>query len=313
MQIDNERITKAVLESGVGPLAMEDGAALVDAWAEKWHTDQQYTIVAVECGFSVQVDDLTWIVGMQDCIMSDAVGIFGNEWKTTKEPSRWWTEEKWLEDIKSGPQIATYALGQARGTFYERSEGDVRVFKLSVPYPVRERVRAVVKTAVPMFWPRQPEEDGWRTFDDAQLETVAQAYRVKAAMIRQARRMGLPWQLTGKHCVSFNRQCGWFDQCSELKYDLAHGAFDMDDPAGNAAVQFLPEEARTNPEAVILSSSAYSDYTRCMELGRRNAQGGKSDETLALDTGTVLHAGVAEFYRQMREQQNAASGPGLSE
>lgn len=54
---------------------------------------------------------------------------------------------------------------------------------------------------------------------------------------------------------------------------------------------------------MILSASSYASYSRCMELGRRDAMSGGKEESMALEVGTVVHAGLASFYRQIRENQ----------
>lgn len=295
--IDAGKITEAILATGCGPLALEAGSDLVEHWITTWESDAASEILGIECGWSVQLDDLTWAVGVVDCIMFDG-SPFLNEWKSTKEPGRYWSEEKWLESIKSGPQIAVYALAAQRGTFYEGA----RSFVLGAKTPIRVRVRACVKTALPMFWPIDPI-DGWQEFGEKELETVIRGFRNKAAQIRAMRKMGLvPWQLTGRQCMEWNRPCEYYDECRANTFPAVAIGFDSEDPAATHALPNLPEEAR-HPDAVILSASAYQDYTSCMEKGRRNALGGGKEENLALQTGTVMHAGCAEFYRQLREKQ----------
>lgn len=300
MTIDTERITEAIISTGVSPLALEEGAQLVQHWIDD-ESGFEDEIIAVEVGFSIQIDSLTWVIGVQDLICADARGIYGREHKTTKEPSRWWNEKKWLESIKSGPQIAVYALALNRGVFYENGSP----FVLGVTTPVREYVRAVVKSSTPQFWPTE-KTDSWQEFDDLSLSQVVDAFRVKAEQIRASKRSGLlPWQLPGNHCTSFNRLCDYWDECTKGTFPANAYGFDQDDPAATHALPFLPEGAK-DPDAVILSASSYSTYTQCLEKGRRNALSLKSEESMALDVGTVLHAGVASFYKQLREQQQLA-------
>jgi len=295
--IDTEKVTEAIIGTGVSPLAIEEGAALAEAWIddESSFSDE---VIAVECGFSVQIDPLTWVIGVQDLICADAKGIYGREHKTTAAPSRYWTEDKWLDSIKNGPQIAVYALALNRGVFYENGSP----FVLRVPTPVRERVRAVVKSAIPQFWPRDPT-DAWQEFDDLSLSRVVDAFRVKAETIRAARRSQLlPFQLPGRQCTDFNRLCRYYDGCTSGSIPEDASRFDHSDPAASLALPFLGPEAN-GPDAVILSASSYQTYTRCMELGRREAMSQGKEESLALDTGTVVHAALGEFYRQLRERQ----------
>ena len=297
MTIDTERITEAIISTGVSPLALEEGAQLVQHWIDD-ESGFEDEIIAVEVGFSIQIDSLTWVIGVQDLICADARGIYGREHKTTKEPSRWWNEKKWLESIKSGPQIAVYALALNRGVFYENGSP----FVLGVTTPVREYVRAVVKSSTPQFWPTE-KTDSWQEFDDLSLSRVVDAFRVKAEGIRAARRSGLvPWQLPGRQCNDFNRLCSYYDECTGGRLPASASGFDASDPAASLALPFLPDAA-LGPDAVILSASSYATYTRCMELGRRDAMSGNKEESMALAVGTVFHAGAAEFFRQKRESQ----------
>src|SRR6185369_11321443 len=111
---------------------------------------------------------------------------------TTKEPGKWWNEDRWLEDIKQGHQIALYALALNRGTFYTPEPE-----RFNVTEPVRINVRAAVKSSVPQFWPKD-EADGWQSFGEKDFGAILNAFKVKADNIRSARRLGLvPWQLPG--------------------------------------------------------------------------------------------------------------------
>lgn len=303
--LDPEKIIAAIIASGVPPLAAEAGSNLVDAWLAKFAAeDAKDRILAVECGFSIRLDEITWAIGVMDLIAQDEAGIFGSEWKSTKEPGRYWNEDKWLESISTGPQIALYALALAKGDFYqyhpETTNLEVISVSRAVSLPVRIRVRAAVKTAIPSFWPREPR-DGWRTFDERALHVVADGFKSKAAQIRAARKAGIiPWQLVGRQCFEFNAACQWYDECRGFNFPADQVNFDSDDPAAKLALPFLPVEARS-PEAVILSASAYQNYGKCMELGRRNSMAdGEKESNLALNTGTALHAGLASLYTQLR-------------
>lgn len=299
--MDTERITEAIISTGAGPLALEEGAALAQSWIEeKLPSDAEDEIIAVECGFSVQVDERTWIIGVQDLIAADARGVYGFEFKTTKEPGRYWNEGKWLDSIKSGPQIAVYALALHRGVFYENGSP----FVLSVPVPVRERVRAITKQVPPQYWPIN-DSDAWQVFDAPALDAVTNAFRSKAAQIRAARKLGVrPFQFPGRQCESFGKVCQYWDECTGWKAPEAVHGFDSDDPAAKLALPFLGVDAQ-HEDAVILSASSYQDYSRCMELGARNAVAGGKESNHALEVGTVLHAAVAEAYRQLREDQQS--------
>jgi hypothetical protein len=293
--IDTEKITDALLSSATSPIALEEGAALVEAYVNQWSNEPQ-EILAVECGWSVQLDEYTFAVGVMDLIAGDDKGVFGRELKTTAGASRYWNSDKWLADIQAGHQIALYALALNRGVFYENGQP----LTMRVATPVRMNVRAITKSAIPEFWPKDPA-DGWSEFDELSLNSVVDAFRVKAAQIRLARQMKLtPWQLRGKQCIAFNKTCEFFDACGSFSNPPVEVGFDSSDPAAKLAIPFLPDVAK-HPDCVILSASAYGTFSRCLELGRLEAQSGNKQESLALSIGTVFHAGCAEMHRQIKE------------
>lgn len=294
--IDAELITQAICATECSPIALEEGARLAEAYIEEW-ANEPGEILGVECGWSVQLDDHTFAVGVMDYIGRDQQGIFGRELKTTKEPSRYWSESKWLADIKTGSQIAVYALALSRGVFYEAGRSPI---KFGVSTPVRIQVRAAVKSATPMFWP-QDQKDSWQAFDERTLNKIADSLRIKGKIIRELRKSGVtPWQLPGKQCTNFNKQCEYFDMCTTYSGPEIVQGFDASDPAAQFALPNLPASANC-ADSVIISASAYSDYSRCLELGRIKAQTAGREDNLALATGTVFHAALAEWHRQKRE------------
>jgi len=295
--IDSERITAAILETGVGPLALEEGAALVDKWIELNAADAQRKIVAVECGFVVWLDKQTAVIGVQD-LLTDEGQIVGNEWKSTKGPTKFWNQDKWFQSISTGSQIAIYALALQQGTYYEKGKEPSRP---AVAAP-RIRVRAITKSTPMMIW--TGENGGVIEISDARLEAVVAALTNKAASIRQMRKTQLvPWQLPGIWCVNqFRRKCEYYGDCAAGKYPAGIGLFDESDPAFQLALGNVDTH---DPDLVILGASAYAAVSECAEKYRRNTLGGNGEESMELATGTVLHAGVAEWYRQLREQRGA--------
>jgi len=305
---DNEKIGQAIIDTGCSPLAVEDAAGtmekkgLVEYWIERNPGDVNWKIVAVECGFVCWLDPDTVIIGVQDLLTEDAEGVIGNEWKTTKESSRYWNEEAWLEEISSGSQVGIYALGMHSGRYYEKSTR--LAFEPKVTSP-RIRVRAVSKSNPPQCWPTK--ESGILTFSDADLARIESALLVKAAQIRVARRTGrVPWQLPGIWCTNkFKRQCEYYSDCTAGKIPTGTLAFDQNDPAYQLALPHVGDRVN-DPELVILGASAYSAYSECAENGRRNTLKGNQEDSLALQIGTCFHAGAAEFYRQLKEFQCAS-------
>ena len=84
--------------------------------------------------------------------------------------------------------------------------------------------------------------------------------------------------------------------------------FDTSDPAHALALKHIGDRLN-DPELVVLGASAYSAVSECAEKYRRNTLKGGQEDSLAMQTGTVLHAGVAEWYRQLREEQEKLTSP----
>src|SRR5581483_3358829 len=313
--IDEQRIFEAIMSVDAPPMAKEQGAELVDAWIRTFGpADMQLEITAVELGFIVYVDALTAVIGVQDMIARDAVGYFGNEWKSAKEPKRyngkdswWWNGDVWLQDIASGAQIRIYALALNQGTFYEKDSKRVIEFSQSNP---RIRVRAAVKSSPPRFWPE--DDPGVYEFNADALASIADGLRAKAEQIRCVRRGGIvPWQLTGKQCHQFGNECPYYAKfCTTAKHPVGLEGnekltvqFDMSDPAAEAALPFIPEKLLANPDFVVLSASQYTLASDCAEKYRIVNSGlAPKYATDEQATGTVMHAGLAEFYRQLRDR-----------
>lgn len=322
MELNTEAILQEILALDVPPTAKEAGAALVEAWiTEHFEEDQQLTWLAVEMGFFMWLDARTLIIGVQDAVAQDSVAPFGCEWKSAKEPkknrdgrdSAWWNEEKWLNEISRGPQLAIYALALNRGTYVENDKKQPIQFNLQNP---RIRVRAAVKSNPVRFWPEDPDfASGVYQFPNEALEDIKNGLLAKADTVRCARRSGVtPWQLTGKHCHPFgeNYPCPLFaDWCSQHKHpgdmlpgNLKYALFDPHDPAAQLALPYISDHDLTDPDLVIFSASLYDTASRCMELYRVISQslGGKEDsQNLAI--GSAMHAGLAAYHRQLRDRE----------
>lgn len=323
-QPDTDRILDAVLSVEAAPaLEREQGANLVDAWMDKFGpTDVQTKVQAVELGFIVYVDSLTAVIGVQDCIMEDEQGVFGNEWKTAKEPKKgyngrdswWWNEDVWLTDISNGAQVQIYALALNRGVFYEHDSTTGVPLQFNVAEP-RIRVRAAVKSEPARFWPSSTS--GVYRFNENQLASVEAGLRAKAATVRTSRQVGIiPWQLTGKQCMSFGRPCQFLEQCKAGHHPVSAlegnekmlALFDTSDPAARLALPFIPAELLENPDFVVLSASQYTLHSDCAEKYRIiNSHLAPKETTGAQAEGTVFHAGVGEFYKQVRDWQQENS------
>jgi hypothetical protein len=321
--IDPDRINAAIMATGLPPLALETGANLVDEWAKEFYDeDSQYEIVAVECGFVLELDQNTLAIGVQDVIMRDAKGVFGNEWKNVKEPrkdsrgrdSSWWNEEVWLREISTGSQVGLYAAAIAGADFYDRS-GEHFSFANEPTANSRVRVRAAVKSNPVRFWPS--EDTGVYSFDSNALQSIRNGFLAKAEQIRCARKAGIvPFQLPGKQCFPFNRTCSMLDKfCSKhepptvLEGEDKQLLFDESDPATVLAVPHIDPDRFDNPNLVVLSASSYDMASQCLELHRivsgsmSEKDNEESNSVAGMHVGTVAHAGYSEFYRMIKEEQ----------
>lgn len=326
MNLNTDAVVQAIVDSKVSPVAAEAGGALVDAWiSEKGPQDITRRVLAVELGFILWLDDLTVAIGVQDAVFEDNEGILGGEWKSAAAPKKdargretaWWNEDVWRRELSAGPQIALYALALQRATYIEKKSG--QHFQFNSPNP-RILIRAVVKDNPPRFWPSDPsdpETPEIYSFDQATLDSVAAGVRAKAAQIRCARRANLvPWQLPGEQCFRFNRTCRFYkDYCSKHVHpttlegnDKMLAKFDSDDPAAQLALPHVSREKLENPDLVVISASQYKTASVCAEEYRimnGTLIEDKKESSLALETGTALHAGLGNFYQQLKDSQDA--------
>jgi hypothetical protein len=314
-----DRIAVAIKKSGVSGTAALEGSRLTQYWIEELAKfDAQYPTIGVEMPFFIILEKYTVVVGMQDRIAMDGAGVFGCEWKTTKGTTRYWNEEKWIEQIKNSAQLKTYGLGQHEGYFIPGDQpfnapGNLLVGEMGGPtlwhpeikFP-RILVRAITKEDPPNLWGVDPP--AFFEIDKKSMDMTREAYLIKADQIRAARnRKNAPWQIVGQQCMDrykFGEFCRFHESCLAETHPIAEilgGGFNEDDPGGKAikAAQSLMRVPLNDPRVVILSASAYSDATDCMEKYRRTAIEG-SEENPEMDKGTALHAGVAEFYRVAR-------------
>lgn len=307
---------------------------LAEAWMEHGIC-AELSIAAVECGFVWWADERTAIVGVQDLLTRETncdcpchwcndvkanIGsgcskcegencgpqIVGNEWKTTKEASKWWNEDRWLEGISEGSQIAIYANALRYGTYYPANGGAaIRPGADAEGYQPRIRVKAISKSNPPVIWPRRAE-DGIITFSKARLEATRQALLSEAESIRARRnKVGLngTWRIPGSWCVNqWKRTCEFHEDCVKQRPAAPVTAFDPSDPAFKLAI---PHIDRIDNDLVILSASSYAKSCECAEAYRRGLAREGKESSMALDTGTVFHGVVACYYQQLKEYQEA--------
>jgi hypothetical protein len=307
--INEARILEAIMAEDVSSNAKEAGAQLVEDWIRTNFTvDTAVRTRAVEMGFVTWVDSATLVVGVMDRVAEDSEGLFGSEWKSAKDgTSRFWNEEVWLHEIVNGPQLATYALALHEGAFLERDpKGDKPIVHQWFVDDPRMLVRAAVKTRPTKFWPSDPADAMYR-FPNSKLKFVKAGYVNAGAEIRAlTKTTKLPWQLTGKQCIAFGRQCELFESCQSHSHPtgIASTVFDPSDPAAELALKHVDADRLTDPDLVVLSASAYQTAARCKELYRVQAGSlGTKESNLALETGSAMHAGLADYFRQIKEQQ----------
>jgi len=297
-------VLDAIVACDVSPVAREAGAKLVEAWIKDMpkRPDSAWPSLLVEAPFAIYLDEHTIIVGQCDRIARDSVGPVSSEWKSKKAPQirkdgqayKGQTEFDWLEEISQGPQLAVYSLAQREGQFWNGSEW----VRLNVAEP-RTIVRAINKDIPYEVWPKR-WEDGFFAFPQTVLDSTRDALLVKAAALRAMRRSGLvPYQLQGKHCFNqYGSDCVHLGICRRHAHPPSKPvAFHATDP-GFVAAELLGLDI-ADPELIVLSQSAYQTASLCAEKHRIEYEGhAKSEESLATQVGTVLHAGLAAVYRQ---------------
>jgi|SRR6185369_3026445 len=302
--IDTQKIVDAIIASGVGPLAVEQGASLLDKWIDVcYEEDLKRKVVAVETGFVCFIDDATAIIGVQDLLTEEDGIIVGGEHKSTKERTKFWNENSWLDSISEGSQLGVYALALKEGTYYERATG--KEFKPNTPLSYI-RVRAASKSNPPDIWPHDP----LRSLVHIKPERIArvrQSLLVKAASVRAMKRSGEgAWQLPGIWCVNqFRKTCQFHDDCLTGNVPPSGAVkFDSSDPAAQLSLAHIGDRIN-NPDLVLLSASQYSTVSECAEKYRRInlVDGHTKDGDRALDVGSAMHAGLAAYYEQLRDIQ----------
>jgi len=317
-EIDSGRIFAAILASGVtNPKAVEAGSELVDAWVENCAVaDQRYRTLGLEVGWFIALDERTYCVGAIDKLAwepgSENEDPFVFERKTTSS-SKTWTVDKWLGDLQAGPQVATYALALQRGTFiFRRTEAveNVVVEKaFNVGFP-RVLARAITKSKPPQMWP--DANGAWLNLSPQRLNAQWNAFRTEAAAIRARQEIGVvPWQTPGFQCtLTFGftkRPCSAWSVCHDT-LDFPQGGVPLRglSPGSESVVKYLVETGRIlldrADEYVVLSASSFKSAQQCPELWRQESIGAtREDANEAMDTGTVLHAGMAAFDKIMQE------------
>lgn len=304
------RVSNAIIEADVSPLAREDGSRLVQAFIDGLgnYSDTTWETLAVERAWYMRLQPKTLIVGMMDRIARDPDGrVWGCEWKSKKEPRmkkdgqpyKGDTEADWLHEISSGQQVRIYGLAAQQATFLNPVDGSKLTMGVAES---RLIVRAVIKATPAYLWPQRPE-DGQFIFPQAYIDNTERALINAAEQIRAARRhKTVPHAMPGLHCTNkYNRVCDYFDLfCSKGIHPTGDTWTGMGstDPGWKAIKASGVDLA--DPDVVVISASSYANWSQCPEQYRiLVGEYGPPQDSMALDTGTVLHAGVAQVYREL--------------
>lgn len=285
---------------------INQAARLSENWINKigYKDTSSFVIWAVESPWYIWLDEWTLLVGVMDAIMEDWTGIFGCEWKTTRTPTKFYTEKVWLEELVTGPQVAIYALALEKGAFYAPNlNARCTTFGDGAP---RIRVRAAVKDNI-TIWP-SPNYNDIFTYTERNLMAIENSVMNEAAAIRELRRRGnncLPWQYPGKHCKQFGSYCAYLEgMCASGINPRRTGErkpFDLSDP-GAAAIEYAFVETERDVELlkddrmVVVSASAYQLMTSCREKYRIVTEIAEKETNDALELGGLFHGSLAAYY-----------------
>jgi hypothetical protein len=312
--IDLGKLTDALVAADIGPGAREEASRLVEGWLGRLDTFPEvgWRVRFVETPFYISLAHKVYVVGQMDAGFSDKEGIIFGEWKSRRAPklkkdgTNYAGDDKagWLEEISNGPQLGAYALAGREGYFISPVDNDVqkcgfgckvhtRSWKVDEP---RILVRAAVKSTPVDIW------EGMFKFEGALLDTVKASLLSEAAAIRARRQLGsVPFAIPGIHCTNmYHRKCEHYDTVCQkrLTPPMEPVGFHPTDP-GFVVAELLGLDPHDR-ELVVISASALDDWRWCPERGRINYDGhAPREEDFNLDTGTGLHKGLAEIYRQL--------------
>lgn len=303
-------IKSALLSCDVSPVAKESAAPLIETWVERYlEEDLTLPTVYIEVPFVLpyQLAEGNFVViGVADKIgMNPATeGYFGCEWKTTKGPTKWWTEGKWLEEMRKSPQVAILALAMEKGYFL-REKGKPLTPLPSVEYnaDIDILVRAAVKSSPPSTWPKK-SNDGVFSISRNTRTRMSNTLVAKATglLAMQKYPSSLPYQWTGPHCSSFGRECIFLEGCEKGDHPTVRNPNKIKRKYEPEVTAFLDSWQKEHGRIdLYLSPTRYSTASLCMEKFRQESLGYGGETTKEMQLGTAVHAGVAGMYRYLRE------------
>ena len=292
------QIVDAISALPVSTSAKEQGAVLVEGWMAQFEADEKWgapKICAVEQPWYTWLSKNTLAVGVRDLCFTpgdDKEPFFG-EWKTHKEPQRrkdgsyykGQGPDEWALTIGSSLQLAAYGIQSLR----------MNPTLSAVPF----LVRAAVKSTPPEFWEAKVDIPALR------IAMAVEHFKQVADQIRALRKYDPPWNFSNNH-KPFFRDCICSMPFTEptgmeiLSAVLKKGKVGDTDPGQRAIEQALSENPERNTsDLVILTSSGCELFDQCPEAYRRSLYPGGGEENENLAIGTVLHTGLAEWYRQI--------------
>lgn len=328
IELDPQKITDAIVASGVSGEAATEGASLVEAFIKALpeYEDTAWETVGVELVWFMALEPKTLIVGACDRTMRDPRGqVWTAEFKSKKPPRikkdgtpyQGDREEDWLADPNLHCQLRVYALAMREATYLQQCTPQemaidtvpidgVRKFELSCSDP-HILIRAVNKSVPPVVWPVD-RTLGRFSFPPVYVDATRDALLNATEQIRAARRRGVPWALPSLHCTNkYNRTCDYYAQFCNQGNHPQNGvwtAANHTDP-GWKAISASGVDLN-DPEVVVLSASSYQNWLQCAEQYRIVTSGAApGEESYALSVGTAMHAGVGQVYRELMKGGDA--------
>jgi len=271
-----ERISQAMAAESVSEGARAAALPLVEGWLRQYADDKQLRIIAVEREFVEEIAPDTWLIGRIDLEAEGEIGVFSGDWKSVNR-----YKPNWAADFQLSVQGLTYGL-VTKGKRFTR--------------------RIAVKT------PKLKFDHAWFTYSEDELSTWRRQIVNLAERVRQLRRQEAPWNLGPARCLRYGEKypCPfYYKRCLKTNFVNLDGLRVR--PRRPTALSFS-----VNKNTVILSATRLEDLLDCEEMFRSKHEERlepiEADRT-ALDVGTLLHTGVGQWYRMIKEEQDGrASG-----
>jgi len=297
-----ELIEKAILDAvmavDVPPTARETAMPLVESYIERWAgQDSGEITLGVEVPFTLLVGGNTLYLGFLDHLFqTDNLPLGIGEFKSIREPSRWFKERIWVVEKLRAPQTLLYALAGFHGDLFYGGgwhSGSGRSPAV--------RFRGVSKGKNHECW---PEKELLYRPNSEQLTNIYRALTAKGETISALKnRVGgaiTPWQLPGYQCTQYNKLCEFYEKfCQKLNPPQGWGTIKK----SRAECKPLTERIEYYKElckgelSVILSKGLYDTASNCLEKYRIiSFKHGEIQSNLNMQIGIAFHAGVGGYH-----------------